>query len=560
MAISFTLLVFKQPLSVRMHSLFEPYSFNGDALQHIAPTWYLHDAAQGESDYISRYYLNAIQPALFKGVYWILTLFWIPPIACKIVTVALSVLFICVLSLTSFRLAGLPAAFLTLLFATGGTIKNFYFMGGLQRSFGMAASAIALYFVATGNIWGVFAVAVISSLFYPAAAVFILVLLGVLLFLPKRFRGTATSWSFKRRCVVLCICGALMGLFFVPQLKAGKEYGARLSMANQDEFQEWGQGGRYTDGDRGVEVSFFQRSARIAMVSLANVVSLKKAQELSIEQTETILPSADTQLLVTFLFCIFCSLYVVCFFPEFVSSGAVRLTAFFIATLVAFSAASLTFPLLYIPSRYIGLGISALAPVAFPALLCGLVGVFSRYRSEKVTVISSLIIGVGCFWILGWPNLRVRNLPNVDGYHRLMKFVGTLPIESRIAAWPRGVADMIQFFTGRHMLLTEESHQVFHREYAYEMRRRMTAIVKAFAATDLAPIQELVSTYQVTHLLIDLRELDSQPSYFVPFKGALKIAREKNNGAPLILNDLIQRGTVYKLERMVVVDLKKVLG
>ena len=41
-AVLVTIFVLADPLRVRIRGILDPFSFNGDALQHIAPIWLLH--------------------------------------------------------------------------------------------------------------------------------------------------------------------------------------------------------------------------------------------------------------------------------------------------------------------------------------------------------------------------------------------------------------------------------------------------------------------------------------------------------------------------------------
>lgn len=560
-AVASTYFLFRQAIHQRLSNLLDPYSFNGDALQHIAPLWYLWDQSKAANDYIATYYLSAILPPLFKGIYALLTLVWTPIMASKFVALSLSVLFILTVTATSIRLAGGVAGFLTLALATGGVLKNIYFSGGIQRGFGIWLSSLALYFLVSGNIIGLTITGVVAASLYPTATVLIVTSVGFILFIaPAKFRGAALSWTLSKRLVWLtgtCLACLIVTL---PQLMAGTRYGERLSMAYEAEFPEWSALGRYTQGDRGVPVAFFPRAFRVVVsgLSATKIRESKEESDLgeSSDSRDLELSPSDKGGLVALL----TGLSALVLFWRLrgaPSNFAMRCGIFFLATVISYGFATALFPALYIPSRYIALGIIPLVPVVFPCLWCTIPQKLLRTLTPCVRSIASLAIGLSVLTWLGWADLTFRKLPSAAGYRPLFKFIRTLPPEAVVATWPRGIGNMIPLFTAHKTLLFEEGHQIFHRDVTEETRKRMRAIIALYAATDQTPVDALRRDYGVTHILLDTRHLSKNPPYFEPFHSEFLAARESRRNAPLHLDQLAKQNTVYTLGPFVIIDISK---
>ncbi len=560
-AVASTYLLFRQAINQRLANLLDPYSFNGDALQHIAPLWYLWDQGKAANDYIATYYLSAILPPLFKGIYALLTLAWTPIMASKLVALSLSVLFILTVTATSIRLAGGVAGFLTLVLATGGVLKNIYFSGGIQRGFGIWLSSLALYFLVSGNIIGLSVTGVVAASLYPTATVLIVTSLGFILFIaPAKFRGAAMPWNLSKRLAWLIGTCLACSIVTLPQLMAGTRYGERLSMAYEAEFPEWSALGRYTQGDRGVPVAFFPRAFRV-VVSGLSATKIRESKEES--DPEEISNSRDVELSpsdkggIVALLTGLCSLVCLWRLRGAPSNFAMRCGIFFFATVISYGFATALFPALYIPSRYIALGIIPLVPVVFPCLWCGIVHKLLQTLNPRMSSILSLAIGMSFITWLGWSDLTFRRLPSAAGYRPLFKFIRTLPPEAVIATWPRGIGNMIPLFTAHKTLLFEEGHQIFHRNVTEETRKRMRAIIALYAATDQAPVDALRRDYGVTHILLDTRHLSKDPPYFEPFHSEFLAARASHKNASLYLDQLAKQNTVYTLGPFVIIDVSK---
>jgi len=557
-----TYLLFRAPFHARLRSLLDPYSFSGDALQHIPPLWYAHERVLFSFDYVREYYWSALFPPLFKATYWVVTFFAEPAAASKIISCVLAFLFIATLTRASWVLAGRASAFVTLLLATGGTLKNFPFMSGLQRGFGTWLCAVMLLCIVEGNIVGLGVTITITALFYPAAAVFGLTTLGLILCLPQRFLNSTRAWTLKRRVITLATVAVSTSLAVVPQLIAGSRYGERLSITHELEFQEWGPNGRYTQGDRGVPMSFTQKFLENSMASLLPGKLGRVKHTVSDADTTADEPSRNEllyrELIVTLVGSVLCALVLVRRAGGGVSPKAARIGVYTVSIGASFAVATVVFPLLYIPTRYVVITLPALIPVVFPALWTRGTAALLTFGSARTREVSGAAVGVTVLALTGWFSLSVRPMPTASGHRELLSYIRSLPRESVIAGWPRGSLDTISLFTGRNVLLHEEAHQIFHRDFLLECRKRMRAIVKLYAATDRTAVDELRREYGVTHLLMDRKHLKNTPSYFAPFKDEIIAARATNMSDSLYLERLAQEAAVFRLQHLVLIDLSKV--
>jgi hypothetical protein len=183
---------------------------------------------------------------------------------------------------------------------------------------------------------------------------------------------------------------------------------------------------------------------------------------------------------------------------------------------------------------------------------------FKNYTKRGSSAIA-FAAGGAVFVSLGWLHPTVRGLPSASGHLALFRFIRTLPADSVIAGWPRGIINQIPLFTARSVLLFEEGHQIFHRDCLEELRRRTRSIIHLYAATDAAPLAELQNDYKVTHLLLDKRHLDKAPPYFAPFDEEMKAARAAVDGKTLFLAELANTAAVYQTGNFVLMDLTKPL-
>jgi hypothetical protein len=116
---------------------------------------------------------------------------------------------------------------------------------------------------------------------------------------------------------------------------------------------------------------------------------------------------------------------------------------------------------------------------------------------------------------------------------------------------------MIPLFTKRSVLLFEEGHQIFHRDFLQQARERMRAIEDLYTAVDSGAVDRLRERYKVTHLLIDKRHLRGTPTYFEPFHSEIAEARRKVNPEQLYILKLAREKSAFVAGNNIVIDLTK---
>jgi hypothetical protein len=554
---------FGAALKRRLTDALDLYSFNGDALQHIAPLWFLWEPARASNDFVATYYLQAILPALFKAIYAALTLAYTPIVASKIVFVVLSLLFIIAVSLTSLRLAGPVASYLSFMLASGGVIKNLYFIGGIQRGFGICISSFFIYFLASGNSIALAVLSVLAASLYPAACVLGILCLGLLLVLPAAFRGGAANWRPRKRLLLFVTTSAVCCLVLFPQLRAGAQYGERLSIRNEDEFPEWGPNGRYTQGDRGVPVSFFSRTSRVVASGLfAEKFQEPEREELSMDSTPNPVTtshnhSSSRRAYTAVAICIALALIALRNDSWRFSPACCRVFIAGFATAIAFTCATLLFPLLYIPSRYIAVGVIPLVPILFPCVLCCAMRTKGSSQRRIVHSLLAGVVGLCALFFLGWSEISFRKLSSAAGYRPLFSFVRSLPDTTVIATWPRGIGNLLPLFTARTLVLFEEGHQVFHRSFTEEARKRISILTQLYSSRDASPVAILKRDYGVSHILLDRRNIDKAPSYFEPYSIAISAARGELPPSELYLSHLAKNHTVFSFGPFSIIEIPK---
>jgi hypothetical protein len=395
---------------------------------------------------------------------------------------------------------------------------------------------------------------------YPAAAVCILAILSLMILLKGSFSGDIGNWGIAKRLGLVLVATLSVGIAVLPQLVGGRAYGARLSIEAEREFEEWGPHGRYTPGDRGVPVSFGEKVLSGTVSALASFKPTRdKSKQLSDSQSSDVsrrtpIETATPVIVLTVL----SGIVILILRRGSMSPEALRCCIFAAGIIAAFGAARALFPLLYIPSRYIALGTIALTPVVFPSIWVLVVRSFIPENRSRYAQALGLALGTTAIISLGWLDISVKNLPTASGHRLLFAAIRDLPPDTVIASWPRGIASLVPLFTARPVLVFEEGHQIFHRDFLFEMRGRTRAIITAYSATDITPIKELHDKYRVSHILLNRRHVTQTPDYFAPFNKEMKLARTAVAGQPLILAKLAQTNAVFSNRDYILIDIRNI--
>jgi hypothetical protein len=119
--------------------------------------------------------------------------------------------------------------------------------------------------------------------------------------------------------------------------------------------------------------------------------------------------------------------------------------------------------------------------------------------------------------------------------------------------------DNIPYVSRRQVLLHYEVHQAFHERYVLELRSRMRAIIDAYFAHDLAPLQRLRDEWKVTHFIFRPSYLHKRPpSYFKPFDKWTQDAIKASRGHEFELLRQVPQAQIFDDGTSVVLDLARV--
>ena len=119
--------------------------------------------------------------------------------------------------------------------------------------------------------------------------------------------------------------------------------------------------------------------------------------------------------------------------------------------------------------------------------------------------------------------------------------------------------DNVPYLCRRRVLISQELHIAFHRRYLLEMRRRMTALVDAYYASDPAPLIRLREEFGVTHLVLDASDYAEPPVYFKPYNPYINNAFEHLAEGALEARTQMDRVVIFADDPVVVVDLSRIL-
>ncbi|MFN2240193.1 MAG: hypothetical protein ABR524_12465 [Thermoanaerobaculia bacterium] len=514
----------------------DPRIINDDVRQQIWPLYRLVDGSLFENDAIATYYLDCM-PSGFKLIYAAMSPI-IDPISLSRVLPYLLLLLVAIGAVgAAYRAGGAAAGVVSAAFVLGSAVYLDRMTGGLPRSFGYPGIAMLMFFLARGRPLGFASVAVASVAVYPSVAVigglvFALWMLGPIRFLER------PAWSLVRRIALVGSTALLMALIHAPTASSCSAHGPPLSASDVATFPELGPGGRYLEEDRppfGSPAKWAAAGARASLQIDAEWVDPPDAFSGTLGALLLILVGAGLggSLIAAR------------------SEGAVcRLWLLPVAAILAYIVSELMYPLLYIPTRYLLLVLPPFTPIAMFIGLDWILGRFERLRQNRdrtrltlaaLLIVAGLLSPAAPVSTAGW---RVR-IPDSD--LALHAFIAGLPRQSVIAGWP-GPAEPIEsvpYLTLRPVLISWETHQVFHRAYALEMRRRMEALIDVFTEGDSASIGRLHEDFGVTHLVV--RKNSGRPrrlTYFRPYDGML--GRVKAVSDSRLRGDLEQRPMVYE--------------
>jgi hypothetical protein len=529
-------------------------AFADDARQQTWPLMCHTGESQFCSDYIGRFYLSSY-PLGFHAIYY---LFGATGVADPILvgSVLPYLLFALVLGALVWSLAvteGWLIALATAILLCSCDDFLARMTGGLARSFAFPSAALAIAGLLLGRVSWLIAATIFGAASYFAMGVFSGFCLAAHLLLPSfAFHRAGSSLPFLRKVAALGAAGVLAGVLVVPIAINSKPFGPPTTRAVLDKFPEIGPGGRYHWEDaleaRGLPADTLTSVLR-SMTNLSRPLGLP-TRTLGDRLSSLIKPAVLLILVVG----------VVVALPSRPHLQRLLLTAPVIVVL--YVASDALWPQFWIPQRYVGYSVPLITIVLLPIASGALISRIASLAGLRVSPgLAGLLFTVALTLTLGGrgpgaSGLSVRFDPEEA---RLLSYLNQLPRESLVAGWPGDdeAFESTALIARRRMLVSFETHQVYHQQYALTMRDRMNALVDAYATGRVDALAQLRDRLGVTHVVVDWRHFEKPLKTFEPFASRLKALNVSGAAAAGALQTVAAGAGVYRSEHFAVLDLSR---
>jgi MFS family permease len=492
-------LVYGNALSTHITRGFDPRIFNSDARQQIYPFFRYADSSLFPNDYIADYYLDCL-PLGFRALYTLSAPLIDPAVSNKIVTYLMLLITVAGLGVAANRLGGKVAAWGAMALTLGAVLYINRMGGGLPRAFGFPILACALAALSYGRTKWLAALVWLGACFYPVAGFVVgMATTFFLLLLPASDRGDARDWRLWRRLRFLSIVAGVSVLLLSPTIVTSSKYAPVLTDDDVTEYPEAGPGGRYwPNASRAPYDSFFENaSAAIArgFIGVGRPWVEPVFQWVSADKPPNRRPNRQQAILdLVAMFTVIGWVFFVA-----ASSAARRVLMFGLAAFIGYSIARFVEPYFYLPTRYTNYPMPLLAVLMASTSVAGFFSacdklgwassraraflahvkewVASRGRigallAQRVGTKAAFRAGVTfvfCLFVLITIGGRGSGKAGL-GFHTrsapLYDAIAELPVDSVIAGWPRTAIENVPYTSRRAVLLTFQTHQAFHRQYA----------------------------------------------------------------------------------------------
>jgi len=524
-----SLVAFYAPVIVaNMGRAADPLRFNDDARQQIWPFLRYYDAHLFHNDLIADYYL-ACTPAGYKLLYASAAKWVDPRSLSKVLPYLLLALTVAACARAAGRLEGKWAAWGTAALCLGAPVFLERMGGGLPRAFAFPLYALAALALVGGRPLLLAAVVVISAAFYPTVAVTSgLALAAMLLLLPSRQRGGAARWGLGRRLGVTAATAVLAALLVWPTQQASSAYGAVIRPSDAAEFPEVGPGGRYADEDRAP--GLFSRSdlAELVRAPLSGLGGPGSAGHSIFAHPGRKVP--------LWLFAVLGGVGTATLVVRDVCTRRLLLLAG--AALLAHIVSIPLSPYLYLPERYLAYPLPVIAAVLAPVGIAALPIRFAQASHSQSARGPTMLAICGAYLLFLFftdgRSVRSAGLDYaVTDHLAIYAYLrDKTPAYTIVAGWPSEVDD-IPYVCQRSVLVSRETHQAFHHDFAMRMRARADAVIDALYAPDRSGLQRLRDNFGVNYLIVSSKLYGpTAPKYFAPFDQRVADARQALGGAP----------------------------
>jgi hypothetical protein len=546
--------LFGDALVEHMRYSANPTNLNDDARQQISPFFRYEDRTIFHDDYVGDYYIACL-PIGYFALYFLGAKTIGAVALSKLLPYLLFAAMVVALAMCAHTLGGKAAAWVVSALCLGTGLYFDRMAGGLPRAFGFPLAAAAALGLARGKPRFLAALIWTGAAFYPASAPVIGFSLALLLLaLPARDRGDASEWTLKRRLRFLGVTAGVAALILLPTMLASRPYGPVITPARASAFPEAGLGGRYIPGDDAAPFKSMWTSATeiVRMPFTGAGLPLVRDAKAWMDSDRTH-DRFDHVLLVALVLSGLGWLRLAYLRPE-----ARRLSVLLAAACGGNLLARTFPPFLYLPQRYFLYTLPALATLVVSTGVLGFIP--PRLAERKLVWLPPLAVALGGLPLLALFGAHGSNRAGMDvraAKTGIYAFIGKLSPEVVVAGWPRGIMDNVPYVSRRKALVTYETYQAFHARYALEMRRRTEAVIDAYFATDLAPLERLRREFGVTHLVVETAIVGPRAAHlFRPFDRRIAGAIRRTTGTELEVERQFPHA-VYRDRAHVVLDLSK---
>jgi hypothetical protein len=555
-------MVFYAGVAGHLENAWNPYVFAEDARIHIWPLLRYHDSNLFANDYVSRYLLDCF-PTGYRTLFQVTGRSIDPRALSKILPYVLILVVLLAVGLAAYRLGGGAAAWSAIALCLASDVFFTRMTGAFPRAFAYPSLALAAAGLVLGRPYWVVLAVLVGAAFYPVAAIVAgLALASYLLLLPASDRGRAGAWSSKKRIFIVAVTAVGVALLVLPTAIRSMRYGPLLTPSDMEQYPEIRPGGRWLPDTRPPFHGFMFGSAREAWRLFADpqrplVIEMDREVRSGWPQRK----DYPVIILLVGLVSMIGGMATVGFGCLLLKEPAAsRLMTLLAGTFVGHLLALHLAPYLFLPQRYLAYSIPVLAVIAFPAGASSLAGFLIRGRLQKWLRPSAIIAICGFSMLcLGTRDGSERGYSiRLSRNTSIYSFLGSLPQDSLIAGWPNGIVQNVPYLSARSVLLTEETHLVFHRAYADEMRRRIRALLDAYFATGPGPLLQLRDRFGVNYFVIDRSHYEGdRAAYFKPFDQWIEKAyADLGSFHPEVVRQ-IPAAEIFSEGSLVVLDLRR---
>ena len=505
-----------------------PWIFNDDTRQHIAPLYSYYDNTLFRDDYISQVFRESFLPPLYKGLFKLTSLAWSPEMVSVWISYILIFIFIIFLSLSAKDIAGWTGFYMTVLLVSTNCLYLERIVGGIARNFSLPILSIAMWALFKNKPFVICFLIILSATIYPFITPLLFAVLLCSLFLDKE----QIDWSNKKKLLVTLATVVLTLIAIAPQLVG-----------------VLGQGGYIFN---------VKSSHPINVNSEGNIFStLIMFCGACASLNGYLIGKVGFNLIFIIL-----TLYVLIQYA-LSNKNAKKLLVFVLISLSAIILSRDIFRDIMLTQRLLIYPLIVFTPLVlmYSVKFCLEVPdkINFKNKDQIKRLISFALVSLSMFWAFEGSyrfSSRCGLVKKIKNNEReIYKRISTLSKDALIAGWPSGIIDSVPLLSRRKAFLTKETDRNLMKSFTAEMRDRMKALTDAYFAQDVKPIIDLNTKHKVDYLIVNLKYFTEAPKSHK--KVYIKHLEDKFKQSNFLLPKIIDNYKAYSKDNYVIVDLNK---